>query len=307
MKKVLIVLFVVLTQIACDKKGNSSLETKPVETVTVAPDYKLELTLEQQEELKAHIVSLSRKKDSLQGVLKSTKESMSRINDSKIDKGIEGVNTKLNELKGQKENFEEQVALQKKETELALKKVELLNQEKVVYDAQRKALYDKGAAPKDFVKVDSLLAGINGKIATESKKVKNLNRSVADVEEQVLSIVDKRTFLSAKIRENYNAQEIFSEFAKEEEGIITSKIEAIDKQISELTSKVTDINSTVAGLNDDIAQKEAVEAEDQLNAENDSKTKNRLMFALIAVGILVLVFFVLNEIGKRKKKNNLKK
>ena len=302
MKKILIVLFVVLTQIACDKKGNSSLETKAAETVTVAPDYELQLTLEQQEELKAHIIDLSRKKDSLQSVLKSTKESMSRINDSKIDKGIEGVNTKLNELKGQKENFEEQVALQKKETELALKKVELLNQEKVVYDAQRKALYDKGAAPKDFVKVDSLLAGINGKIGTETKKVKNLNRNVADVEEQIVSIVDKRSFLSAKIRENYNAQEIFSEYAKEEESVITSKIDAIDKQISELSSKVADINTTVVGLNDDIATKEATDLETQIAAENDSKTKNRLLFALIAVGIISLVFYVLYVLGKRKKK-----
>ncbi|WP_339888319.1 hypothetical protein [uncultured Flavobacterium sp.] len=307
MKKILIVLFVVLTQIACDKKGNSSLETKAAETVTVAPDYELQLTLEQQEELKAHIIDLSRKKDSLQSVLKSTKESMSRINDSKIDKGIEGVNTKLNELKGQKENFEEQVALQKKETELALKKVELLNQEKVVYDAQRKALYDKGAAPKDFVKVDSLLAGINGKIGTETKKVKNLNRNVADVEEQIVSIVDKRSFLSAKIRENYNAQEIFSEYAKEEESVITSKIDAIDKQISELSSKVADINTTVVGLNDDIATKEATDLETQIAAENDSKTKNRLLFALIAVGIISLVFYVLYVLGKRKKNNKTNK
>jgi hypothetical protein len=76
------------------------------------------------------------------------KESMARMNDSKIDKGIQAVNLKLNELKGQKENIEEQVALQKQEIELT-KKIDLLNQEKV-YDAQHKALYNRGAAPKDF-------------------------------------------------------------------------------------------------------------------------------------------------------------
>jgi hypothetical protein len=32
---------------------------------------------------------------------------MARMNDSKIDKGIQAVNLKLNELKGQKENIEE--------------------------------------------------------------------------------------------------------------------------------------------------------------------------------------------------------
>jgi hypothetical protein len=71
---------------------------------------------------------------------------MARMNDSKIDKGIQAVNLKLNELKGQKENIEEQVALQKQEIELATKKIDLLNQE--FYDAQHKALYNRGAAPK---------------------------------------------------------------------------------------------------------------------------------------------------------------
>jgi hypothetical protein len=74
----------------------------------------LNKTLEEQD-IKQQIVALSRKKDSLLNVLKSTKESMARMNDSKIDKGIQAVNLKLNELKGQKENIEEQVALQKQE------------------------------------------------------------------------------------------------------------------------------------------------------------------------------------------------
>jgi hypothetical protein len=39
---------------------------------------------------------------------------MARMNDSKIDKGIQAVNLKLNELKGQKENIEEHVACKSK-------------------------------------------------------------------------------------------------------------------------------------------------------------------------------------------------
>lgn len=302
MKKIILVLFVVLLQISCNKKeGSNQLQPSSEISTTSGDNSELLSTLEEQEEVKAIIIALSKKKDSLQKVVLSTKESMSRINDTKIDKGIEGVNMKLNELKGQKENIEEQVALQKKEIDLATKKIDLLNQEKVVYDAQKKALYDKGAAPKDFVQVDSLLSGINNKLSDQKRRVKSLNRNVADVEEQVISINDQRSFLSAKIRENYNAQEIFGEFAKEEEGKVNEQIKLIDEEITKLTGKVSDINSSVTSLNSDIEKNAELLKEQQVADENSSKNKNRLMLALIAVALLTVIFIVLNELGKRRK------
>ena len=100
---------------------------------------------------------LMAKRDSIQSALSQIEMSLQKVNNEKIAPGISGVNSKLNELKGQKENFEEQVALQKKELALAEKKVVLLNEEKEVYEAQKKALYDKGAAPEEFVDVEALL------------------------------------------------------------------------------------------------------------------------------------------------------
>ena len=232
---------------------------------------------------------------------------MSRINEGKIDKGIEGVNMKLNELKGQKENFQEQTALQKKEMELAAKKVELLTQEKIVYDQQKKALWDKGAPPKDFIQVDSLLNGINSKISEQNKRVKQLRRNVADVEEQMLSIDDQRNFLSTKIRENYNAQEIFGEFAKEEETKIKAQIAEIDAQLTKLNSNVNSLNSTIADLNDDIKVKNQMESDKIVELNNAEKTKNRLMMALIFVVLIGLSFGVLYYVGKRNKNKKNKK
>ncbi|NJM80113.1 MAG: hypothetical protein HC854_11800 [Flavobacterium sp.] len=194
---------------------------------------------------------------------------MARINENKIDKGIEGVNMKLDELKGQKENLEEQVALQKQEMELATKKIALLNEEKKVYNQQKKALWDKGAAPNEFISVDSLLGGINCKITEQSKRVKILNRSVADTEEQVLSINSQRNFLSTKIRENYNAQEIFSEFTQEEESKIKKQIDVIDKKISALNGNVNSLNSDIANLDSEVKGKKEQE-------QKNKASKNRL-------------------------------
>ncbi|WP_366186834.1 hypothetical protein [Flavobacterium ovatum] len=304
MKKITLLALSLLLLNSCAKKQDT--DNPIIQKEIVQTNSQLNKTLEEQEEIKLQIIALSRKKDSLLNVLKSTKESMARMNDSKIDKGIQGVNLKLNELKGQKENIEEQVALQKKEMELATKKIDLLNQEKVVYDAQHKALYDKGAAPKEFAKTDSLLGTINGKINEQKRKVKALNRNISDVEEQVISIIDQREFLSKKIREDYNAQEIFGEFAKEEESKIAEQISIIDSKISSLTTNINNINSSVASLSDSI---EIKTEQHDLNAQNQAevdKTQNRLYYAIIAVGIVILLFAVFYIIGKRKKQQQNK-
>ena len=304
MKKITLLALSLLLLNSCAKKQDT--DNPEIKKEIVQTNSELNKTLEEQEDIKQQIIALSRKKDSLLNVLKSTKESMARMNDSKIDKGIQGVNLKLNELKGQKENIEEQVALQKKEMELATKKIDLLNQEKVVYDAQHKALYDKGAAPKDFAKIDTLLGAINGKINDQKRKVKSLTRNISDVEEQVISIISQRDFLSKKIREDYNAQEIFGEFAKEEESKITDQISAIDTQISSLTGNINNINASVASLNDSIATKTEQHDINSQNQADVNKTQNRLYYALFAVGIIIVLFAVFYIIGKRKKQQQNK-
>ncbi|SDZ94435.1 hypothetical protein SAMN05443667_101382 [Flavobacterium gillisiae] len=302
MKKITLLAISLITFASCVKKQDN--ENPIIQKEIVQTNSELNKTLVEQEEIKQQIVALSRKKDSLLNVLKSTKESMTRMNDSKIDKGIQGVNLKLNELKGQKENIEEQVALQKKEMDLATKKIDLLNQEKIVYDAQHKALYDKGAPPKDFAKIDTLLGTINSKINEQKRKVKSLNRNISDVEEQVISINDQRDFLSKKIREDYNAQDIFGEFAKEEESKIAEQISTIDSKISSLTGNVNNINTSVASLNDSIAVKTEQHDINSQNQEDANKTQNRLYYALFAVGAVIVLFAVFYIIGKRKKQQN---
>lgn len=292
MKNITILLFLLNLLTACSensKTNRNNLENREVDTI-------LSSKLAQQEEVKSLVIALSRKKDSLLNVMLATKESMERINENKIDKGIEGVNIKLDELKGQKENLEEQIGLQKQEIDLANKKIELLNEEKKVYDKQKQALWSKGAPPKDFVVVDSLLNGITGKITEQSKRVKILNRNVADADEQIVSINEQRNFLSTKIRENYNAQEIFTEYAQEEDGKIKKQLDLIDEKITQLNRNVNTINLDIASL--DFQTKEKSKEEEKVR-----EGRNRLQLSLIIVGLITITFAFLYWIGKRRKRN----
>lgn len=68
------------------------------------------------------INALISKRDSLKVILNQLESSLSEIKSKKITPGIDGVNEKLNELKGQKENLEEQLDLQKQEIVLGEKR-----------------------------------------------------------------------------------------------------------------------------------------------------------------------------------------
>ncbi|MBO0592464.1 hypothetical protein I2486_13740 [Cellulophaga sp. E16_2] len=270
---------------------------------------------------KEQINFLIAKRDSIKGGLDQIEMSLQKVNNDKIAPGISGVNSKLNELKGQKENLEEQMALQHKELGLAEKKVVLLKEEKEVYDAQKKALYDKGAAPEDFVTVDTLLSDINDRLQEQASKIKNLNRSVSDILEQVASIEVQRNSLSTKIRSNYTAKQIFEDFSKEEKDRLGAQLLTVDEQLKLLVADEDELKKELLAYNNGLtslknkqdisleeAEKTAKEITDNADAlqqknlaDKDAIKKNRIIMALTGIGVLAVLFAVFYFIGKKRK------
>ncbi|PIE49629.1 MAG: hypothetical protein CSA39_01665 [Flavobacteriales bacterium] len=270
------------------------------------------------------INALNKKKDSLNNVLEQVKNSLNQVNAKKIVPGIEGVNTKLSELKGQRETAVEQLALQEQEIVLAEKKITLLNEEKTVYDAQHKALWDKGAAPDEFKEVDSLLSGINTRISEQLLKVKKLKNNVADVKEQITSIDVQRNSLSSKIRNNYTAKEIFDQYAEEEQRRLANQLATLNADLALKTQASDSIKNQIAiysntkttyevkKANADrlemITQKEK---EDELarleqlrvDEENLKKSKKRKSTFLIigAVAGLLILLYIIGKMRKTRK------
>lgn len=270
---------------------------------------------------KQKLALLNRKKDSVSKLLTEVKKSLEQVNAKKIAPGIEGVNSKLAELKGQRENASEQLVLQEKETVLAEKKIVLLNEEKTVYDAQHSALWSKGAAPEDFKVVDSLLAGINGKIREQTLKVKTLKTTIADVKDQVISIDEQRKSLGNKIRNNYTAKQIFDEYAKEEQGRLMDQLKVIGVNL-EINSKESDsINGQIqyysgnknsfetkqynkeelAALNIRESMEANAELEKQKTDLENSKKDKMKNTALVVVGLIALILVLFYFVGKMRK------
>lgn len=325
--KYLIILFAAGAFISCSQKEKSTtqeeLGTAEQEIKIDGSSYqksinsvesKLDLLKNSKELQTLEIQSLTVKRDSLSRLLDQIEGSLSDINTKKLKPGIEGVNEKLNELKGQKENFEEQLKLQKKEIELAGKKITLLNEEKSVYDAQKQALWDKGAPPEDFVEIDTLLNNLTKRISEQKTKVKNLNRNINDREEQIVSIIEQRSSLSNKIRNNYTAKQIFEDYSKEEKGKLIAEINKIDEifkayldKDSELSNELAKIAAEKSNLEAEqtglLKQKEQNEAQlqQQKSKEKEAKKRSRLSYAFIGIGFLAMLMVVFYFVGKEKE------
>lgn len=280
-----------------------------------------------QETKRMQIDALTKKKDSVTNALKQIQQSLEQVNAKKIAPGIEGVNTKLAELKGQRENAQEQLELQKQEIVLAEKKIDLLKEEKTVYDAQYKALYAKGAAPIEFKEVNALLAGLNGKIGEQVLRVKSLKSTIAEVSDQITSIDEQRKSLSNKIRNNYTAKEIFDDYSKEEKDRLEAKLKVIEDKLMLISSDDASISNLIASQN---SKKSAYENEqtagEELTKLNEqqklnearianekaiiekSKTdkKGKKNTAILIVGILAGIFLLLFLLGKMRKSKSKK-
>ena len=317
----------VLLMLGCtnaDKKADQTLIQEYPSETTLQPQvvnqdsidvYNSRLNLlGQEKDGKALLISkMSKQRDSLQAALAQLEASLKNITEKKINPGIQGVNSKLDELKGQKENLQEQIALQRKEAVLASKKVEILNEERTVYQDQKKALYDKGAAPSAFKTVDSLLNGINSKMNIQNDIVKNINRNVVDGEGQMLLITSQREGLSKKIRNNYDTQLILSEFNMDEKNRLETQLNKTNEDLNVLLDESSNLDtdyklmvSKVSGLNELSSNNEELnsELENQIDTTDDEKS-GKMSFALIAIiaiGVLMIVFYL---IGKRRKAKNL--
>lgn len=269
------------------------------------------------------IISLNKKKDSINAILTQVQQSLNQVNTNKINPGIEGVNTKLAELKGERENKQEKLELQNKEVALAEKKIGLLDEEKTVYDAQHKALWAKGAAPEEFKEVDSLLNGINSKISEQAKRVKKLKSDITDVGEQIQSIDIQRNSLSGKIRNNYTAKQIFDEYSKDEQVRLKSQLTIIEDELKLIIEEDASISNTLALQNSrknifenehSNAEKMALENELSLkaertallNQEDQTQKNNKKSIALIIVGLLALIIGVFYLLGKMRKSRKTK-
>lgn len=273
---------------------------------------KLGLLSTQKVEKAKLIDNLSKQRDSLQAVLTQLESSIKAINEKKLNPGIEGVNSKLDQLKGQKENLQEQTSLQKKEAALAVKKIDILNEEKNVYQEQKKALYDKGAPPAAFKNVDTLLNSINSKIIIQNDVVKNINRSVADAEEQIIRITGQRDVLSKKIRSNYDTQLIITEFNADEKIRLESQIAKINDILNTLLGEASNLDTDYKLLASKLSNLDTPVTTDnnalgnEIKEEETSSKTSLALIVIIGLGVLMAVFYI---IGKRKKEklNNQKK
>ena len=133
--------------------------------------------------------------------------------------------------------------------------------------------------------------------------------------------------MSAKIRNNYTAKQIFDDFSKEEKARLGAQLNAADEQLKLLIADEDVLKQELAKHNNGLAElqnkqnatledakktaQEALENADSLQQRNladmEAAKKSKLLTATAVVGIIALLFVAFYYIGKKRKskKNNI--
>ncbi|NBC58389.1 MAG: hypothetical protein GVY05_08930 [Bacteroidetes bacterium] len=329
LKLILITLLFVFLTTSCDNRTNQSKNDSPrannVELLSKTKAYKdsLENASEDLKNLgdrkatiEQSISKLSNKRDSVSEKLRRVKQSIKNIKDRKLSTNVEKVNAKLNELKGVKEGLVSQTNLKKKEIDLANSKVNILHDEKQVYTSQKQALFDEGAAPEAFARVDSLLQAINYDINSQKALVRNLERKVTDNEVEIERLNKQRAVLSEKIRKNYDAENILNEYNNEEAKRLENLLQTYNNQIDtlalEASSLSTDYNiarNETSNLQQkvDTSLKKYNQEAVQTNTTENKNDNGKLSYAMWIILAVFVILVILYYVGKKNKSKRLKK
>lgn len=300
MKKVLLLAFSILLMVSCDKKQEPKTTTVPQQKNTTI-DLALAKQQEQLARTKKIIDSVLYKKDSLLQVVASTQQTLERLNDSKNEGGIDNETLKLDQLSGQKSNFEEEINFRKKEIALADKKLELYNEEKTMYQEHKKALYSRGAKPVALAKVDSLLSNISNKIANLNKVSEEASKALSQTQEQATAVSKEQEVISNKISSAYISKAVFEDFAKNEKTTIDHQIQLLDSVIrSHKTSAAANaVQNTIT--KDSLTSNLQLTGKNKATLISSTNKEDRLNYAFGAVGIVIVTFGLFYFIGKKKK------
>ncbi|WP_339661087.1 hypothetical protein [uncultured Polaribacter sp.] len=270
---------------------------------------------------------IHKEKDSISIVLSQVEKSTEQLITKKIVPAIDSIKIKLLALSEPKEAAVTKLELQEQEILVAEKKITLFTEEKTVYDAQLKALRNKGAAPEDYISIKKTIEEIKRHIKAQTLKATVLKKSMIDLKEQTVSIDEEIDSLSTKISANYSAREIVNEYLKEEQLRLFNDLKSIDLNIESTNTKNDSIQHKIdfytsnnSNFEAKVSNEEKLKAfgnkvQNSVNPETASakialktvdkeKMKNA---AFIAIGFIAAILFVFYILGKkRKSKKKLK-
>lgn len=188
-------------------------------------------------------------------------------------------------------------------------------------------LQNKGAAPEDLLPINKTIAEIKKQVKDQRLKATALKNSIDNLKEETISIDEKIDSLSAKISHHYNAKEIITEFLKEEQERLFNELKFIDVHLESSNKKNDSIQQLIELYTSNNTNFEAkITNEEKLKAlgnkfqNNDSaknasekrvfktvdneKMKNSAFIMIASIGVILIVFYLLDK--KRKSKKKLK-
>ncbi|MCB0593251.1 MAG: hypothetical protein H6557_09665 [Lewinellaceae bacterium] len=172
-------------------------------------------------------VSTTQTRDSLLQKQRFTQQMDQEIQERLVAKS-KAVDVQLGKLEEQKRSLQQQMDLEKRQVEIAEKKIAVLREEQELYESQRQKLWVDGAPQSTIDEAAAAIANADKNIEAEQKKINSASANINGLQETVAEIDIQLEALNASIRKSYTAKEILEETIAEEQEQLASEIAGLD-------------------------------------------------------------------------------
>lgn len=229
--------------------------------------------------LSSSIASLNAQLDTLNVAEKQLSDTRERV-DSRLITGISEIDSRMDELEKEALTRNRQMDIEERKLTLASNKIEILEEEKIIYQREMNSLLDKGAEDEKIAEFEKNIREVNNSIQDEQSKVEEAQDNLVELTSWMSDYHSMQNRLREAIEQEYSRTEILAEFARSEIDRLSNQKSEMKEELSNLQSiqqdlkvKKSEIDSSLTNLNEEMDVVKSQELSELLMKKSEMGTE----------------------------------
>ncbi len=185
--------------------------------------------------LSSAIAGLNSQLDTLNVAEKQLSETRERV-DTRLVTGISEIDIRLNQLEVEAMTKNRQMDFEEQKLTLASNKIEILEEEKIIYQREKNSLMDKGGEEEKIEDFEKKIQEVNQAIQEERSKVDQAQENLVELTSWMSDYRTMQNRLKEAIAQEYSRTEILTDFTQ-------SEIDRLNNQKSEMKDELQNLQS----------------------------------------------------------------
>ncbi len=172
------------------------------------------------------------------------------VSREKLVTGIDDIDNRLDKIDEQRLLKLNEIELNEQKINLARKKIELLEDEKNIYQREKNKLLKNNGDEAELEKYDLKISEINGYLKDEQNKIKSAESNINTLKEWIADADAMKEKLKDMMDSEYSRDETIAEFTREEISRLKNERQMLDTELKDLTGLKGRLSEKRASLNE---------------------------------------------------------